>query len=411
MNYLILFSIILITYLHHVSVDLVYLFPIEMIIIFPLVMYYINNMLTEYLNSSVLSFVINIFIILAIINIFSSFVGSHYLQTNLTRNISFSITYILMLIYFVYGKVISTKINSDMIESLSFYLLLVTFIIVVLELNSVVIRIILIEIYGTTYDLEYYDNFLLNLDWQGYRVIGPFRNPNNLSVITIVILSICHNKYKVARNVVSTSFAFFIIIYSGSRTGILLLVLHIGYYYFFINDKNIFRKINSIGLVILIVVLFSYLYDSEFQTVLNRFDTNRLGGSFDTRIEHYWFNSLERFLKFPIIGSGFMSGDSFTSDNLYLTVASANGFVGLLLFISPFIVLLYNNITYRKNETLTFLLIVFFASSFTGDFYLSRPLMPLLFVFVGYYYSSGSLSNSKFKRTTRVTSPHKIELL
>ncbi|WP_441000661.1 O-antigen ligase family protein [Fodinibius sp. SL11] len=372
-------SLFFMVILHHLQFNFNYVFPFELIFIAPLLLLKNSDVIAFRKYDTTKIFLIS-FALLAVINIISSFWSSLFLITDFKANISFSITYILMLIYFIYGALLSRYISKREIAGYLLFFFILVFLISVLEYIYVPVRVFL----NNFYDVE--QVYLKDFTASNYRIIGLFKNPNSLAVVVIILLIGASRKYKSEIYIFSLiSMAGVIIAFSGSRTGLVLLIVYILYVTFF-QEKTANKKISATFLLLILGGWMIYNIDFDSISVLNRIGNSAGKALFENRINIYWNKTLELISSFPILGSGISHGGSITVDNFLLNVLKANGIIGLTVFLAPVLFLLINSFKNFKNGAeIKLLIIIFFLSSMTGDYYRSRPIFTIFFTLIGYY--------------------------
>jgi O-antigen ligase len=216
-------------------------------------------------------------------------------------------------------------------------------------------------------------NFMLyiidssSVTWQG-RFYGLHTHPNFLAVICSVAIVLSINKllriqWSNIKLIVFYIFlvliSFFIIVLTGSRTGILSVLFGI-FLTIFIYFKKYPKKISiflvTIGVILFLAILNLLSLDSE------NFRYNRFISNDDTRSE-LWQHMWTVFLDNPLFGAGNGMGTA----NSYLRVLSDTGLIGFILFffaLLPFFILFFKYII-NKNIFYDSTKIMYFPFAFT----------------------------------------------
>lgn len=366
-------------FFHHLVIDLKFLFPFELIIISLFII--INKKYLLIKNSPINKTFTSCFLLLAFVNMLSAFNG--YLNVNVLdfeANIAVSVIYVLMLIYFYYGKIMAFTIKDKVILNFMIVSLGITFGVVLLESFFMEVKLALVQFYQI--------NSNTDLEAINYRSVGPFKNPNNLAVMTSFFLSVISvQEKKLYKKIFFFSMGGFVILQTGSRTGFVIFLILLFYSLLFVEA----RKSQRFKVVFFLFIILGYLSFSDFFQDFgqSRVAETKVDSAFDTRISAYWLDTFELIYEYPIIGTGLIHSEKGTADNFYLSVVKANGILGLLLFLLPFIMAGYSLIKHKKmkdNErTILALLFVFLLSSMSGDFFYAPPYYPFLFCIFGYY--------------------------
>ncbi|WP_101842476.1 O-antigen ligase [Halobacillus sp. Marseille-P3879] len=245
-------------------------------------------------------------------------------------------------------------------------------------------------------DFEKYNN---NFEtWEVGRIIGTIGNPNTYGVfIVIFVLFICNvllpkykNNSKIKVLLTTTLLISIVsIILSQSRTAYILLAIGL-VISIVLNKKSSLNKfmwfiITALSLIIL-------LFYNEF--VSQRF-TNESLTSLGGRVE-VWKTFIDNYL-FPfninsLIGSGVerISDIGIAVDNYYLQLLLQYGVIGLILYISIFIVIIGHFLFYfRISKYSTFIIstiLVVLISDMSGSVSMNPDITVFLFLIIGYCY-------------------------
>jgi O-antigen ligase len=317
------------------------------------------------------------------------------------KGLSLSIIYSTMLMYFVFGAILSIKSRNLNLQ------------LVIRVVSIILITIVLIEYFnqGFANFLKYYydvfDDIIQSNDPNKFRLIGTLRNSNNLGLMSIILLYLnLFNKGNwIFKAIVAVGFVI-IIFLSGSRTAFVLL-LFVGTYYL----ANIWTLRNVVVLVLIVAVMViavNSFFDIYSTVLFRRIENTELKYMFYTRQTYYWEDAIKIILEVPITGIGRLGTEKFTVDNFYLNLTRTNGIVGLLLWIAFLYQTISLSVRYYFTSTNAKILlgtaIIVLTSSITADFYYSRFFYPLFMIIFGYYsyellQEKNYFNKPKYKRT------------
>lgn len=190
----------------------------------------------------------------------------------------------------------------------------------------------------------------------GQLSMGILNNPNDLGITMAIGVCCILFKYNFEK-LVSSIFAFsailcliYVAMLTGSRKSFICIVFIIIYWFIFIVFKDLkasqfSTKIKGIILILLVIVagyyiLYPFLEGSVLLTRLNM-----LSDSGDMKRVGMYSEAFNLFTKSPLVGIGFNNYQAVSifelySHSTYAEVLACTGILGLILYFSPYIILL-----------------------------------------------------------------------
>lgn len=277
------------------------------------------------------------------------------------------------------------------------YFIVIQFVAVLLQSNSSILNLM-----GIIWNMEKY--------WS-MRSIGTFDNPNTLSILVSISFSVIYFKEK--SKIISLVFLFIsliIVLFSGSRTGLISFVGLLCINYIFMQRITL-KRILIIAIIALlsIVSLITFLnyygdnfkYMAEILLMFNNdgFDSTGVG-TLGLR-QQLWENALLQFSKVSDLRYLFGVGPSKETslhilDNDYITIYVKMGIIGSLLNIVFFIACLVyflKNRSYVFSKLMVTIFILFAISAYTGPTFTSWYLALFYFIFYAFAIKEINLSN------------------
>ncbi len=246
---------------------------------------------------------------------------------------------------------------------------------------------------------------LINRTLSGTRFAGSSLNANSVGMLcALAIVCICYrilskDHCNLPVQIAAITVLSMVVILSGSRKALLLMIAPIAVYYVFRKNKKIFFRILLVlGITVLTVLLLiniPYLYDSvgyRLESLASWVLTGETTeGSINSRVK-YINIGLEFFLQKPWTGFGAAAFSSLPgtyntySHNNFIELMVSGGIPAVILFYFPFAVLLHRMQQVKRNDnTFVFLSILLLCQLVLHmglvTYYTRRELFVYLFLF------------------------------
>jgi Lipid A core - O-antigen ligase and related enzymes len=201
-----------------------------------------------------------------------------------------------------------------------------------------------------------------------FRRTGGTGDPNEFSVTVLISLSFLlgymlkfRNKQKIAGIVVMLLFYVISLLFAGSKSAILTLILLVILFlgYICTSYKSSHKKLLITGIIftfIVIGIVVGYYYGDVFQMLLQRFD--EVGTANERFIS--WKAGLELFVDNPFCGIGianyrniigiyypFIAETSRAAHNMYIQALVETGFIGFVAYLGFIISILFKQLKYK----------------------------------------------------------------
>lgn len=258
----------------------------------------------------------------------------------------------------------------------------------------------------------------VSLDIKYGRTTGAFSEPNQYATFIVFHIPICINIYIYLRPIIAKCFMALIIfiglyclLLTGSRGGILALLIGIICLFFFNTNKITLRTlvqfiIASFAFGTIIIILFFLLPSLSQDGLVNNFILREMQGEssdYSSGRIQVWGEGIRLFLKNPLIGSGF---NTFTkkigsnSHNDFLLHLATLGIFGFTLYIMIFFQIFNIAWRFKKKNTENTLFYNGYLSamiSFMTAMFFVNIYSPMLFFFLysGLILKMGLLESQK----------------